>query len=129
MRGEVDHNVVELRETGITPACAGRSDVVLGGFVAGEDHPRVCGEKPATLKPSSVTWGSPPRVRGEEPDVVRKSGKRRITPACAGRRQVSVTGEFRTEDHPRVCGEKQNTVTGMPANAGSPPRVRGEGKI
>ena len=50
----------------------------------------------------------------------------RITPARAGKTMTSRTGDPRSTDHPRACGE--NSVTARPADAaaGSPPRVRGK---
>ena len=50
--------------------------------------------------------GSPPRVRGKVD--ANQDGKylTRITPACAGKRQVFLTARILVEDHPRVCGEK-----------------------
>ena len=51
--------------TGITPACAGKSDNSSGVLPLYRDHPRVCGEKtsPRWLHPPG--GGSPPRVRGK----------------------------------------------------------------
>ena len=50
----------------ITPACAGKSEehhVVYGRF---EDHPRMCGEKPAGEINKPSRKGSPPHVRGKD---------------------------------------------------------------
>ena len=38
------HRFVKIH--GITPACAGKSMIVLAVFMLPGDHPRVCGEKP-----------------------------------------------------------------------------------
>ena len=107
VRGEVvDKRRVRHRD-GITPACAGRRRGDNREKRMREDHPRVCGEKPATLKPSSVTWGSPPRVRGEVAAPQLGLLGIGITPACAGRSLASSVLPVGREDHPRVCGEKQ----------------------
>ena len=50
----------------------------------------------------------------------------RITPACAGKRQVYVDIHLRALDHPRLCGEKSVQVTLPSRSKGSPPPVRGK---
>ena len=89
----------------------------------------MCGEKNPVNGLNEIIEGSPPRVRGEEPDVVRKSGKRRITPACAGRSTPPGGNPSSGTDHPRVCGEKFTRLSNRPPKMGSPPRVRGEGAM
>ena len=49
-----------------------------------------------------------------------------ITPACAGRRTVDKAALFCYQDHPRVCGEKDERRPRTRQAVGSPPRVRGE---
>ena len=51
----------------------------------------------------------------------------RITPACAGKSAPLTASTFWLWDHPRVCGEKKNSIYAMGLNTGSPPRVRGKG--
>ena len=50
--------------TGITPACAGNSQLLQGSHLQGRDHPRVCGEQPGMHRRAAAAPGSPPRVRG-----------------------------------------------------------------
>ena len=50
----------------------------------------------------------------------------RITPACAGKRQIDKAEKETEEDHPRVCGEKWNQRYCFDVGEGSPPRVRGK---
>ena len=95
-----------------------------------QDHPRVCGEKkgpaPAPAYPHRITpayagkriidyynlfvgAGSPPRMRGKARAQTRDAAVNGITPAYAGKRRIFlITGTGRW-DHPRVCGEKENT--------------------
>ena len=110
----------------ITPACAGRSTKNPSVRIAGQDHPRVCGEKvePLSSRPRSV--GSPPRVRGEGSWHLRSAGPLGITPACAGRRSPLRSPTPPPQDHPRVCGEKDVGWRSKDGAWGSPPRVRGE---
>ena len=50
----------------------------------------------------------------------------RITPAYAGKSDQWVVLEECFEDHPRLCGEKQNLRDANRAIAGSPPPMRGK---
>ena len=73
-------------------------------------------------------FGSPPRVRGTDPALLRPCHSRWITPACAGNRS-SFTVKFSGQgDHPRVCGEQCNGSPEGGGAEGSPPRVRGTGR-
>ena len=49
-----------------------------------------------------------------------------ITPACAGKRDRSLRETRRSQDHPRVCGEKLPSGGMYVSQSGSPPRVRGK---
>ena len=65
-------------------------------------------------------------MRGEERRDRLRHGRRRITPACAGRRLCNSGAVRLVEDHPRVCGEKRSPSRISGSIEGSPPRVRGE---
>ena len=71
--------------TRITPACAGKSDRIAGGFYLLEDHPRVCGEKLYPFRFFLTHPGSPPRVRGKVLAYLSGDYIPGITPACAGK--------------------------------------------
>ena len=90
----------------ITPACAGKSFVGIYDISNGKDHPRVCGEKEHRDESYGFLLGSPPRVRGK--GMLRSISRflSRITPACAGKRSMSLPSKAPYQDHPRVCGEK-----------------------
>ena len=49
-----------------------------------------------------------------------------ITPAYAGKSCRSGQEPFRSQDHPRVCGEKRTQKGSGQVPAGSPPRMRGK---
>ena len=70
MRGKVDTLYLEFAELGITPAYAGKSPLMTKIFLAGEDHPRLCGEKKFFGKFHIVTAGSPPPMRGKVFDQI-----------------------------------------------------------
>ena len=111
---------------GITPACAGKSENRDTADIHPWDHPRVCGEKPSVQPAKLYIQGSPPRVRGKACRLKSRGWRRRITPACAGKRVTDENGLPMTEDHPRVCGEKPPRRDRRPHTGGSPPRVRGK---
>ena len=71
--------------SGITPACAGKRQVVHDELPWLEDHPRVCGEKGNTGWTTECGMGSPPRVRGKDDRSEEQKQFRGITPACAGK--------------------------------------------
>ena len=73
--------------------------------------------------------GSPPRVRGKVLRMTRRFAPGRITPACAGKSEAAAVPCRRSEDHPRVCGEKYLVWFERFDFRGSPPRVRGKGYL
>ena len=113
-------------ETGITPACAGKSSKIEGANVFLEDHPRVCGEKLSDSTDGLSKEGSPPRVRGKVLHFGTMGSQVRITPACAGKSRRAQRGPRGVVDHPRVCGEKARSAKSSRTICGSPPRVRGK---
>ena len=113
-------------DRGITPAQAGKRS---GRFPAGPrrwDHPRMGGEKRPAFSMMDSVSGSPPRGRGKgfcHHCVILVDG---ITPAQAGKRSCCNWGCIRSEDHPRVGGEKPFLFYGGSSDSGSPPRRRGK---
>ena len=67
MRGKGQPLYIVVSESGITPACAGKSLVRELLLIVSRDHPRVCGEKCAGIVALLIKVGSPPRVRGKGP--------------------------------------------------------------
>ena len=126
VRGKVGKKVLENSADRITPACAGKRQERLLFLQVLRDHPRVCGEKKITGDGAECHVGSPPRVRGKVLSRRSRLLKRRITPACAGKRKFAYLKTARIWDHPRVCGEKLNIVSKLYHFFGSPPRVRGK---
>ena len=88
MRGK--HDVVRggAGDVGITPACAGKTDLRSKVGDARQDHPRVCGENRAKLQAKYNDLGSPPRVRGKRSMFAGNIFRARITPACAGKTAI-----------------------------------------
>ena len=127
MRGKARSHAQLHNDTGITPACAGKSPHNPQHYCGQRDHPRVCGEKARTLIAWEEPQGSPPRVRGKAKTQYLPAPLTRITPACAGKSYTRTCYAYNVRDHPRVCGEKCQPGPRSPGWAGSPPRVRGKG--
>ena len=126
MRGKAPPDAVRILCGGITPAYAGKSWSWGSGTHRTGDHPRVCGEKYATVAAEVVQKGSPPRMRGKDSSFQLWRVSRRITPAYAGKSRRHDEKPERSEDHPRVCGEKLYSFNLYAYKIGSPPRMRGK---
>ena len=94
----------------ITPAHAGKSDVIASGKRVVGDHPRPCGEKCLPRLPTVGTIGSPPPMRGKVNADNVKQFVDRITPAHAGKRPERRLRRTDNGDHPRPCGEKRSEL-------------------
>ena len=66
MRGKGQPLYIVVSESGITPACAGKSLVRELLLIVSRDHPRVCGEKKKDTHAAKEAKGSPPRMRGKD---------------------------------------------------------------
>ena len=89
MRGKVFFFDPEHLRIGITPAYAGKSDLMGGFKMAQEDHPRLCGEKCYISIDTDFCRGSPPPMRGKVTKCLIVWHVMRITPAYAGKRSGS----------------------------------------
>ena len=69
---------------GITPACAGSTEIVSDGQSPDQDHPRLRGEYMCTTILTEWLQGSPPLARGVLAAEIDLRNTLRITPACAG---------------------------------------------
>ena len=85
-RGKDPSRCPPLRPVWITPAWAGKSRKCTPSQPAGQDHPRVGGEKHTEQRATAHVWGSPPRGRGKGPRPENTPVLTRITPAWAGKR-------------------------------------------
>ena len=129
MRGKGIRAEMKLEDSRITPAHAGKSSEADGNRMAGKDHPRPCGEKAERVAWGFVMPGSPPPMRGKESPRHSAARSARITPAHAGKSIGVQAGKIVTWDHPRPCGEKPERCSRSSAMTGSPPPMRGKGKV
>ena len=114
---------------GITPAWAGKSTQSDQPFPEHRDHPRVGGEKPASLARCTTGAGSPPRGRGKASRFRWRICSSGITPAWAGKSEHFERSRPAGRDHPRVGGEKLQWPVAFGLSKGSPPRGRGKGSL
>ena len=85
MRGRDFAFAVLISAERITPAYAGKSKLPLLDYSPAWDHPRVCGEEHAVHQSMTSSLGSPPRMRGREPEKYDIKAEQGITPAYAGK--------------------------------------------
>ena len=129
MRGKICADVIVHIQPGSPPACAGKSRSQPRLPCTGRDHPRVCREKFTFFSRGISQSGSPPHVRGKVKPVLWAARVAGITPACAGKRCRSPAFRSMPWDHPRMCGEKADSLVLEGLLEGSPPRVRGKGLL
>ena len=79
-----------------------------------------------TVRLISASVGSPPHMRGKGHQHPDWHGRRRITPAHAGKRTKHYKMFRGVEDHPRTCGEKEAKQLVPQGEWGSPPHMRGK---
>ena len=84
------------------------------------------GEKARTLIVQNEPQGSPPHGRGKDGKFIRINESTGITPAWAGKRKEQLDGVKKSEDHPRMGGEKCLSVSSVWSRTGSPPHGRGK---
>ena len=126
MRGKGNCQKTQNIPPGITPAHAGKSFARNALQTSCEDHPRTCGEKRFTLFLRHRFKGSPPHMRGKGNGRKSFAGKQGITPAHAGKSEMTTFQIACTWDHPRTCGEKLTTFDAGKLVPGSPPHMRGK---
>ena len=128
MRGKALSTSASCSAMRITPAYAGKSELEPKRRKSPKDHPRLCGEKLIRKRLTIMSLGSPPPMRGKAGYNSRHYDQYRITPAYAGKSLYLKIITGGDEDHPRLCGEKQDMLHALNNLSGSPPPMRGKGK-
>ena len=129
MRGKGRLHLVRRKLFRITPAYAGKSFPTVPFVVFLGDHPRLCGEKLLITSNAPFRAGSPPPMRGKVSISVPIPFSERITPAYAGKSSACDKHCHCDGDHPRLCGEKEPLALIPVQSQGSPPPMRGKGKV
>ena len=104
-RGRHVYDVNSLYPYGITPACAGKTKLLLNGIHFFGDHPRMRGEDTTLFEGAKRVLGSPPHARG--------------------RLLNRITAGMLFTDHPRMRGEDRFSKPSTFSDRGSPPHARG----
>ena len=110
VRGKRRGNRSQKRRTGITPAGAGKTTKTDAKSLAGQDHPRRCGENSSPCSKRLQASGSPPQVRGKPSIASALRVRGRITPAGAGKTDTHRPDRAVKRDHPRRCGENTKKI-------------------
>ena len=131
---------------GLTPACAGKTNVGELSWQARWAHPRMRGEDRREMARRALAEGSPPHARGRRGGSIRSCSSEGLTPACAGK-----TSSLAADSHERLgspphawgrrprrpgssawgrltpaCAGKTYSCSAGPAGVwGSPPHARG----
>ena len=108
MRGKGSTDEQDALQLRITPAHAGKRHPAPAERGQQRDHPRACGEKNYNLNFPSKPMGSPPRMRGKGVAGQVDEHLGGITPAHAGKSDISKKLHHSGKDHPRACGEKSS---------------------
>ena len=90
-RGRLDVSKGEIDYERITPACAGKTDLLVCFLKRRQDHPRMRGEDNYMASNAHQIAGSPPHARGRRAVGTRAARLERITPACAGKTSANST--------------------------------------
>ena len=126
VRGKREDKCAASSAAGLTPACAGKTVLIVPVPSPVAAHPRVCGENAISSRPSRPAAGSPPRVRGKLIEVERSTGDIGLTPACAGKTAACSSRPAPSTAHPRVCGENVAGTGALTEDMGLTPACAGK---
>ena len=125
-RGKVCGRCESHESCRIIPARAGKRVCRVTIKNCSQDHPRMRGEKGFESPPPGLGSGSSPHARGKASALKLDSCSIRIIPACAGKSAGLSSQNLHSQDHPRMCGEKQVSRFIHINDKGSSPHVRGK---
>ena len=108
----------------ITPALAGTMSECSAIYHCQQDHPRACGYHFSQTPKTTMSIGSPPRLRVPCVGKLLINPWARITPALAGTISLRAYLLEIVWDHPRACGYHGYRKTVLVGRLGSPPRLR-----
>ena len=114
-----------LRKSGLIPARAGNTCVVVGFGLRSGAHPRSRGEHALQVQDSFWRSGSSPLARGTPAAGERGDTTSGLIPARAGNTENTSTNFINTGAHPRSRGEHAGTFHLPNSKPGSSPLARG----
>ena len=125
-RGKLKFIHKEVADTGLIPACAGKTPRTLCTLCNPTAHPRMRGENAVCGRNLPCGVGSSPHARGKHPGSQRALPAVGLIPACAGKTwKKYYTGDAATA-HPRMRGENNDTSRAEMQGRGSSPHARGK---
>ena len=124
-RGTLDDTVVEAAGDRFIPACAGNAPVFPRCRSMRTVHPRMRGERNDSTRFRLVTFGSSPHARGTLAEEFSHPLADRFIPACAGNASTRHPAAHARPVHPRMRGERRQSVGLRGADGGSSPHARG----
>ena len=125
VRGAHHARNATVNQPGIIPACAGSTMRYSACAPLVRDHPRMCGEHLSHESRADERLGSSPHVRGARLRGGGLSSISGIIPACAGSTHNRHSSSPPKRDHPRMCGEHEQSQLPPDGLKGSSPHVRG----
>ena len=126
VRGKHGLTFLELIESRLIPARAGKTvGVGIERHRAGA-HPRACGENSVVNARRNSISGSSPRVRGKPLHILGDEQPDGLIPARAGKTAAHIQQRVIWRAHPRACGENPKNRAALKGGRGSSPRVRGK---
>ena len=118
-----------VRNTGLIPACAGKTLFRFSGCLIRWAHPRMRGENPGYFAAAGRPGGSSPHARGKL-NVIRSGYTcTRLIPACAGKTFRRIILVVARGAHPRMRGENRRRFRPSDFTLGSSPHARGKQSI
>ena len=112
-----------------TPVRTGKRPAKRGSSCCPAVHPRAYGEEFNAKTVEALLAGSPPCVRGRVQAAGGYLDAARFTPVRTGKRCMWMPRPSRSTVHPRAYGEERTSESGRSARNGSPPCVRGRGRL
>ena len=106
MRGKDRFHACDMREIGITPAYAGKSEEDHRPTQKKQDHPAYAGKSFTSVFQHVEFIGITPPMRGKADVVLNRIDRIGITPPMRGK-ATDIFGQLTQLDHPAYAGKKR----------------------
>ena len=126
MRGKLARVCDDCHRVRNIPAYAGKTVPAAPSRLGHPEHPRVCGENPASSINKFLLQGTSPRMRGKPMAGTAMRSALRNIPAYAGKTCRLPPCAMFSPEHPRVCGENHQRQECLGQMFGTSPRMRGK---